>query len=598
MGDDVSSDDLATRADRAGATSGPRWWIGGLAGLACAVFGAVLMFRPFDSLTVLVAVVAVVAVVVGASELAESRRARLGWPGLVGGLVWISLGVVVIAWPGITVRALAVVVGVALVVGGLLDVVAGLRGSTDQRFAAVVSGAASAIFGVLAISWPSVTVLVVAVVFGFRLVQVGVRTAWTAWRGRHGDAPVRRHRGDAGRVRRFGHAVVPVVSLVVALGLAGLSAQLNRGAPVVDSFYDTPSDVPDQPGVLLDIEPFTRTIPDDARAWRILYTTTRFDGEPALASALVVVPAAPSAEPLPVIALAHGTTGVDRTCAPSVLPDPFAAGAFFALDRVIDEGWALVATDYVGLGTDGGHPYLVGEPAGRSVLDSVRAARQIDEIALADETAVWGHSQGGGAALWTGGLAPIYAPDIDVVGVAALAPASDLIGLAEGLGGVTAGSIFAAYLLAGYANAYDDIDVDDYVRPAARASFDATVGRCLAEPAALLSVIGAIALGEEMFSADLASGPLLDRLRENVPTLPIDAPLLLAQGEADQLVLPEVQARFVETRCAVGQPIDARTFPGLDHVPLVEPDSPLLPQLFEWTRSRFAGDAPTPTCGE
>ncbi len=576
---------------------GRSWSIGVLLGVGCAALGIVLLTRPFDSLSVLVAVVAVGAFLIGVGVFAEGRGEPRRWPDVAAGLLWISLGVVVMVWPDITVRSLALVVGVALIVGGLLDVVAGLRGSTDERWAAVLSGLASAIFGVLAIGWPSVTLLVIAVVFGFRLVLFGVRTAWSSFTGRDGRARQAHDRREIGRVRRFGHILGAAVALMLALGLAGLSAQLNRAAPVVDAFYDTPDELPDRPGELLDVEVFTRAIPEGARAWRIQYTTTQFDGEPAVASALVVAPMAPTADPLPAIALAHGTTGVDRTCAPSLLPDPFAAGAFFALDRVIDEGWALVATDYIGLGTEGGHPYLVGEPAGRSVLDSVRAARALDDIRLADETVVWGHSQGGGAALWTGGLASTYAPDVGVIGVAALAPASDLIGLADNLNVVTAGSIFASYLLQGYASTYDDIDIDDYVRSTARVAFDATVGRCLAEPAALLSVIGSIALGEQMFSNELASGPLLDRLVENVPTLPIDAPLLIAQGEADQLVVVDVQAAFVESRCSDGQPIDFRTYPGLDHVPLVEADSPLIPELFDWTRSRLAGDEPTPTCG-
>lgn len=194
------------------------------------------------------------------------------------------------------------------------------------------------------------------------------------------------------------------------------------------------------------------------------------------------------------------------------------------------------------------HPYLVGEPAGRSVLDSVRAARELDDLDLADATAVWGHSQGGGAALWTGILAPTYAPDVELIGVAALAPASDLLGLADGLGDVMGGSIFASYLLQGYATAYPDVNVSDYVLGTARSSFDAAVGRCLAEPAALLSIIGAITVGEQMISTDLASGPLL------------------------------------------------RRYPGRDHVPLVEIDSPLIPELFDWTRDRLSGRPPSPTC--
>jgi alpha-beta hydrolase superfamily lysophospholipase len=232
------------------------------------------------------------------------------------------------------------------------------------------------------------------------------------------------------------------------------------------------------------------------------------------------------------------------------------------------------------------------------VLDSVRAARQLTDAQLGDDTVVWGHSQGGGAALWTGVLAPSYAPDTNVIGVAALAPASDLVGLLENLGNVPAGSIFATYVLDAYAAVYDDVDLDDYVLPAARSSFDEVADRCLAEPAALVSVVGSLAFDMSVFRGDLASGPLLERLQQNIPTGAIEAPLLLAQGEADQLVLPQVQADYVAERCAAGQPIDFRTYPGLDHVPLVEADSPLIDELVVWTQDRLAGATPTPTCGQ
>jgi uncharacterized membrane protein HdeD (DUF308 family)/alpha-beta hydrolase superfamily lysophospholipase len=573
------------------------WWLGSALGLACAALGAVLIFRPFDSLSVLVFLVGGGSLLLGITTAAAARRSPHPRPHLAAAAVWIGVGVVVLAWPDITTRSLALVVGLALILGGVLDVIGGIRGTIDERLASVVGGVASVIFGVLALSWPSVTLLVVAVVFGFRLVLFGLRLAWSSFRDRHDAAEVEVAR-TRGRVRRFAHLAGTVVALVVALGLAGISAQLNAGEPVVDAFYDTPDDVPSEAGRLLRSETFSRTIPDGAEAWRILYTTTREDGVAAVASALVVVPAGRGDDPLPVIALAHGTTGVDRTCAPSVLPDPFGAGAFFALDQVVERGWALVATDYVGLGTEGGHPYLVGQPAGRSVLDSVRAARELAEVNLGSDTVVWGHSQGGGAALWTGGLASTYGPDVGVIGVAALAPASDLVGLADNLGTVTAGSIFAVYMLQGYATAYDDISVGDYVVPTARTSFDEVVGRCLAEPSALVSVLGSLALGDQLFSRELASGPLLERLTENVPTLPIEVPLLLAQGEADQLVVLPVQSAYVDGRCEAGQAIDFRTYPGLDHVPLVEADSPLIPELFEWTQARFDGAEPTPTCGD
>lgn len=572
------------------------WWLAALMGLACAAFGAVIIFRPFDSLAALIALVAAGSVVMGVASIVQARHSARKWPAVTAGVGWIALGAVVLAWPDLTTRGLAVFVGVALVAGGALDVWAGLRGSTDERAASVLGGLASAVFGVLALVWPSVTALVIGVVFGFRMVLFGVRLGWSSVHQRGGTAT--HHARRRGAMRRFAHLVGTAVALVLALALAALSAWIYRGEPVLDEFYDTPADVPSSPGALLRSEEFTRTIPASAEAWRILYTTTRADGVPALASALVVAPAERSDGPLPVIALAHGTTGVDRTCAPSVLKDPFGAGAFYALDEVIERGWALVATDYVGLGTEGGHPYLVGEPEGRSVLDSVRAARQLGDVVLADQVVVWGHSQGGGAALWTGGLAPSYAPEIDVVGVAALAPAADLVGLAERLDDVLGGSIFASFLVHGYAIAYDDVSVADYVRPVARLAFDEVVGRCLSEPAALLSVIGSLAAGTDVFSRDLAGGPLLERVTANVPTLSIEAPLLLAQGETDTLIQRAVQDGYVADRCAAGQAIDYRTYPGLGHIELVEADSALLPDLFEWIEARLDGAPATPTCGD
>src|SRR5690625_7641015 len=60
-------------------------------------------------------------------------------------------------------------------------------------------------------------------------------------------------------------------------------------------------------------------------------------------------------------------TGV-QTCAL-----PIYSGAMYVLDDVLTAGWAIVASDYTGLGTPGSHPYLIGEGEGRSVIDAVRA---------------------------------------------------------------------------------------------------------------------------------------------------------------------------------------------------------------------------------
>ncbi len=119
---------------------------------------------------------------------------------------------------------------------------------------------------------------------------------------------------------------------------------------------------------------------------------------------------------------ARADTGVGGKWAAPVLPDR--SGAIPGLDDMLSRGFVVVATDYVGLGTPGQHPYLIGESEARSVLDSVRAARRFPGAKAGDTFAVWGHSQGGHAALFTGQLAASYAPELKLAGVAAAAPAT------------------------------------------------------------------------------------------------------------------------------------------------------------------------------
>ena len=84
-----------------------------------------------------------------------------------------------------------------------------------------------------------------------------------------------------------------------------------------------------------------------------------------------------------------------------------------SLDAWLKAGFAVVRTDYQGLGTPGTHEYLVGQDEGHSVLDIVRAARQVDST-LGKRVIIGGHSQGGHAALWAAALAPKWTPELDV----------------------------------------------------------------------------------------------------------------------------------------------------------------------------------------
>lgn len=337
-------------------------------------------------------------------------------------------------------------------------------------------------------------------------------------------------------------------------------------------------------------------MPEGATAWRILYTTTRDDGIPAVASGLVVTPDDADG-PTPVVAWAHGTTGWAPGCAPSVLPEPFQAGAMFALDDVLAQGWSMVATDYVGLGTESPHPYVIGQGEGRSVLDSLRAARELDGPDLDERTVVWGHSQGGHAALWTGALAPDYAPELQIEGVAALAPASNLQALVQVIEDSPVGALFAVYVVQAYTSVYDDIRYEEYVRPGAQLLAREMAQRCLSERGILVSLGQSLLLDRAIWDRDPTTGPFGQRLAENVPTGRVEAPLLIGQGEADTLITPAAQDAYVEARCAEGQQVDYRTYAERDHLAVAAADSPAVADVLAWTAERLAGEPVVDTCG-
>ncbi|MFT4137155.1 DUF308 domain-containing protein [Microbacterium sp.] len=565
----------------------PRWLRAVVAAAAIAL-GVVLLIRPTTTLGVLAFLIGAGMIAVGILEIAarEAETDRPRWR-LLTAPAWIAGGLFVLAWPGLTVRLLALVVGVLLIVNGALTLVAALRRARarDTRVADAGFGAAGVVFGVLALSWPDITLLIVAIVFGARLVMSGLADLWQAVRP--GAAP-----GRPGTAPRRARTVGAVVTVVLAVVAAAVSVALHAGSPEVDDFYTAPRVLPDEPGQLIRTEAFTRDVPDDARAWRILYTTTDLEGEVRVASGLVVVPASGDGD-WPVIDWSHGTTGVARQCAPSLLAHPFASGALNVLPQIVDEGWALVMTDDIGLGTEGPHPYLIGVPTAHAVLDARRAAGQLAEARLGAQTVVWGHSQGGGGALWTGALADDYAPDVPLAGVAALSPASDLPGLVKGLGDITGGSVFASFVIDAYAALYDDVTYRQYVRPGAEVTVRELATRCLAEPGTAVSLLELLGLSEDpvVMAADPTTGPLGERLKENVPPATITAPLLVGQGAADGLVRPAVQDAFVASLCDAGVSVDYRLYSGRGHTEVVDADSPLVPELFEWTRARLAGDA-------
>lgn len=318
----------------------------------CVWLGFTLATKPLSSLGALTFYVGTSFIISGIADLIDDEESGSGAMRMVLGWGWIAAGAVVLIWAGGAMAVLPVFIAVSLIVSGVVRGIGGVRGTrklADERIAALIFALADLIFGVAALAWPDVTLLVVAVLFGARTLLFGVGRIWTSLalavaRIRHTatrPSGITRPSTFKGWMRVIG----AVLSLALAVAAAGLGAQLRDGAPQLSAFYDAPATLPGEPGVLLKSEPFTTKVPENARAWRILYTTTRDDNTPAVASAVVLTSLEPAHGPRPVVTWAHGTTGYAAACAPSNLAEPFSSGALPALESIVANGWVLVATD-------------------------------------------------------------------------------------------------------------------------------------------------------------------------------------------------------------------------------------------------------------
>jgi hypothetical protein len=358
-----------------------------------------------------------------------------------------------------------------------------------------------------------------------------------------------------------------------------------------DSFYEVQDgEFAGPPGSLirfLELSP-----PGGARAWAILYRSTGRDGSSVPVSGIVLAPEppggtgtgptpGPSRDGYPVIAWAHGTTGLADSCAPS--RDGAVGGGFQPLVELVRTGFVVTATDYEGLGTRGIHPYLVGVSEGRSILDSIRAVQALPEARAGRRAAVLGISQGGHAALWAGELVDGYAPELDIAGIVAASPPIDLRAVQRTvLGRVDAGE--AAWL------------ESLIVAAAWRSVYDTPLEGLLTDEA--MSIAGALedecpgsiaGPTRSPFRVDPGSVPEWQTLLEaNSPGHRASRPAILVLAATDDVLIPRTTIPVgVERLCNAGSSVELRWVDGPHEATLADPVGAAW--ALSWLVERFDG---------
>jgi len=392
------------------------------------------------------------------------------------------------------------------------------------------------------------------------------------------------------RTRRIG------VLALVALSL--LASACN--------FYQPPSPLPaGRPGDVIKSESSVfyldplKTVRADATVNRVMYRSTNRAGQAVAVTGTILTPktAWTGAGQRPIVAAPVGTQGLGDQCAPS---RQLAAGTEYegsTISGLLNRGYGVVVTDYLGLGTPGEHTYIIRVDQANAVLDSLRAAQRLPEANLPDAgpVAIIGYSQGGGASAAAAELAPAYAPELDIKGAVAGAVPADPTPLADHLDGSFYSS-FLYYAVSGMQETYR-LDPAAIANPQGLALLDALRHECVDESLSrhpfvrsnTLTVDGrplSVYLTEEPYRT-IAADQVIGSGRK--PTVPV----LVNHALLDDVIPYQVGVDLARRWCRQGANVVFETTAGAGHI---GGGIAAQPGMFRFLEDRFAGRPQTSGC--
>ncbi len=370
---------------------------------------------------------------------------------------------------------------------------------------------------------------------------------------------------------------IAIVSIFVvstlSAGIADAKGKNVRKGPSGLAFYKPPKKTPKQHGKLIWARNAGGLVPlESARVTKnVLYTSKTPLGKRTAVSGSISIPKGKAPKGgWPVVSYAHGTTGIADKCAPSRNKVGGPAESYISytdpqLNSWLDAGYAVARTDYQGLGTPGTHAFLIGKASGRSVLDIVRAARDLSPK-ISKRYLIAGHSQGGHAALFAAGMASKWTPDLKLRGTVAYAPASHMRLQAASLPILTSPSslsALASMIVKGATVVSSDVKPNELLNDPVLALYPQTGTECLARLSQPDS-LGGIA-PSDLIRDGADTDPFFDLLDQQNPDVATSAPILLAQGEADTTTFKFLTDILNSELVDLGDNVDYQTYPGVDH---------------------------------
>src|ERR1035438_8381266 len=341
-----------------------------------------------------------------------------------------------------------------------------------------------------------------------------------------------------------GVAAATLVAAGMAFAQVQTAAPGKRRALPLTKFYDTPHPLPaGKPGELIRSEPFEEyEIPLSVSAVRILYHSRSAAGDDVAASGVVLIPyeKKPPAGGWPILAWAHGATGVARSCAPSLMRN-LGHGPFLAM--YVNLGYAVVATDYAGLGTNFPNAFLDGPSNAIDVINSIPAARAAVPQ-LGARWIVMGEAEGGLAAVAVAEKENEIG-DSNYLGSIAISDLASAKEIHEHYGSSTVMLTSLAY---GVKTVYPQFQVSDMLTEKALALYQ-QVGQTCSQAKTIPQLSPA-----EMVKPEWESNAFVRRYfdRNELGQTRASGPILVISGGADQANPATLTAKAITSMCKRG----------------------------------------------
>ena len=402
------------------------------------------------------------------------------------------------------------------------------------------------------------------------------------------------------RFTRLAVAAAAIAALALPAG-AGAQAVVVEGkkGPAGNAFYYPSAKlIKGEPGTVIwqreiKYTPAGRVaLKEASKTLLVLYRSRDPKGRPVAVSGTVDLPKTPAPQGgWKMISWGHGTTGVADQCAPSRTraggpADGYIQYASATANRWLAGGYAVLRTDYEGLGTDGGHRYLIGRSEGRSIVDMALAARNVTaQGTLSDEYVIGGHSQGGQSALFAAAEAAKDAPGLNLRGVFAYAPASHIYEqrvLIDNLGPDFGGLTGLAVMILDSAAREAGIKTRTLVSPKVARLLPILEKGCSPEIGKAYSKIAP----REILRKGVKSDKIDAILKAMNPDVSIPVPVLILQGSKDTTVFPNFTNDLKGELEAKGNNLDFRPFEGLTHSTIVTDSAPQ-EAVLEFLRTRL-----------